>query len=130
MILDTSFLIDVQNGVDAATEKAREIESSGRPRRVPHVVLYELYIGVGKGVQTDENRERIESVVSSLPLEPTTPSIARRAGRIEGELQADGEAIGSVDALVAATALDYDEPVVTADIDDFERISGIRVQTY
>jgi len=81
-------------------------------------------------VQTDENRERIESVVSSLPLEPTTPSISRRAGRIEGELQADGEAIGSVDALVAATALDYDEPVVTADIDDFERISGIRVQTY
>jgi predicted nucleic acid-binding protein len=97
---------------------------------VPHVVLYELYIGVGKGVQRDENRERIESVVSSLPLEPTTPSIARRAGRVEGEVQADGEAIGAVEALVAATALDYDEPVVTADTDDFERISGLRLQTY
>ena len=84
LILDTSFLIDIQNSVDAATEKAREIESKGRPRRVPHVVLYELYIGVGKGVQSDENRERIESVVSSLPLEPTTSSIARRAGKIEG----------------------------------------------
>jgi tRNA(fMet)-specific endonuclease VapC len=130
LILDTSFLIDVQNGVDAATEKAREIESNGRPRRIPHVVLYELYIGVGKGVQSDENRERIESVVSSIPLEPTTPSIARRAGRIEGELQAEGEAIGAVDALVAGTALDYDESVVTADTDDFERISGLRLQTY
>jgi predicted nucleic acid-binding protein len=130
LILDTSFLIDVQNGVDAATEKAREIESNGRPRRIPHVVLYELYIGVGKGVQSDENRERIESVVFSLPLEPTTPSIVRRAGRIEGELQTDDESIGAVDAIVAATALDYDEPVVTADTDDFERISGIRIQKY
>jgi predicted nucleic acid-binding protein len=130
LILDTSFLIDVQNGVDGAIQKAREVESNGRPRRVPHVVLYELYIGVGKGVQSDENRERIESVVFSLPLEPTTPSIVRRAGRIEGELQTDDESIGAVDAIVAATALDYDEPVVTADTDDFERISGIRIQKY
>ena len=91
--------------------------------------LYELHIGVGKGVQSDENRERIESVVSSLPLEPTIPSIARRAGKIEGK-QADGEAIGAVDVLVAATALDYDEPIVTADTDDFGRISDIRIQTY
>ena len=130
MILDTSFLIDVQNGVEAATEKAAEIESNGRPRRVPHTVVYELYIGVGKGVQTDENRKRVETVLSSLPLEPTTPSIARRAGKIEGELQNEGEAIGAVDAFVAATALDYDEAVVTADTGDFERISDLRVETY
>lgn len=130
MILDTSFLIDVQNGVEAATEKAAEIESDGRPRRVPHTVLYELYIGVGKGIQTDENKEQVENVLSSLPLEPTTPSIARRAGKIEGELQKNGEAIGAVDAIVAATALDYDEPVVTADIRDFERVSDLRIETY
>lgn len=130
MILDTSFLIDVQNGVEAATEKAAEIESDGRPRRVPHTVLYELYIGVSKGIQTDENKEQVENVLSSLPLEPTTPSIARRAGKIEGELQKNGEAIGAVDAFVAATALDYDEPVVTADIRDFERVSDLRIETY
>jgi len=130
LILDTSFLIDVQKGVEAAVEKAVEIESNGCPRRVPHVVLYELYIGIGKGAQTDENRERVENVLSSLPLEPTTPSIARRAGKIEGELQKEGEAIGAVDAIVAATALDYDEPVVTADSGDFERVSDLRIETY
>ena len=97
---------------------------------MPHTVLYELYIGVGKGIQTDENKEQVENVLSSLPLEPTTPSIARRAGKIEGELQKNGEAIGAVDAIVAATALDYDEPVVTADIRDFERVSDLRIETY
>ena len=45
-------------------------------------------------------------------------------------MQADGEAIGAVDALVAGTALDYDEPVVTFDVDDFERVPGIRLEQY
>ncbi len=130
MILDSSFLIDVQNGVDSATEKAREIESKSLPRRVPHVVLYELYVGVGKGAQSEENAERIESVVSSLPLEPTTPSIARRAGKIEGSLQSKDGAVGAVDAIVAATALEYDEPVVTDDTEDFGRVDGLDLEAY
>ena len=130
MILDSSFLIDVQNGVDSATEKAREIESKSLPRRVPHVVLYELYVGVGKGAQSEENAERIESVVSSLPLEPTTPSIARRAGKIEGSLQSKDGAVGAVDAIVAATALEYDEPVVTDDNEDFGRVDGLDIEAY
>ena len=130
MILDSSFLIDVQNGVDAATTKARELERSSRPRRVPHVVLYELYIEVGKGSQTEANRDRIDRVLSSLPLEPTTPAIVRRAGKLEGELQGSDEGVGAVDAIVAATALEYEEPVVTADVDHFERIPDVDVESY
>ena len=52
------------------------------------------------------------------------------AEKLEVELQKDGESIGAVDALVAATALDYDEPVVTADTEDFELVSDLRVETY
>lgn len=130
MILDTSFLIDVQNGVDAATTTARKLERTSQPRRVPHVVLYELYIGVGKGTQTAANRDRIDRVLSSLPMEPTTPAIARRAGELEGDLQGSDEGVGAVDAIVAATALEYEEPVVTADEDRFERIPGVDVESY
>lgn len=130
MILDTSFLIDLQNSVDAAATKARAIERTSQPRRVPHVVLYQLYIGVGKGAQSEANRERIDRVLSSLPLEPTTAAIARRAGELEGELQRGDEGVGSVDAIVGATALEYDEPVVTADVDHFERMPGVEVEPY
>lgn len=52
MILDSSFLIDIQNGVPAAVDTIDEIEAGDQPLRVPHVVVYELYIGVGKGTQT------------------------------------------------------------------------------
>lgn len=130
MILDTAFLIDLQNGLDDAVEMAAEIEASGAPRRVPHVVLYELYVGIGKGTQTAANRERIDEVVDSLLLEPTTPSVVRRAGEIEGTLQAGGDGVGAVDAIVGATALAYDEPVVTANVDDFDGMEGVTVARY
>jgi len=130
VILDSSFLIDLQNGVQSAVETAAMIEETGRPRRVPQVALYELYVGVGKGTQRRGNRERIERVVESLVLEPTTPSVSRRAGELEGELQSDGEGVGAVDAIVGATALSYGEPVVTADVGHFERMAGVAIERY
>jgi predicted nucleic acid-binding protein len=129
VILDASFLIDIQNGVQAAVDTIDEIESAGRPLRVPHLVVYELYIGVGKGTQSAENRARIDAVLGSLTLEPTTLAIVRRAGELEGSLQQHDRAVGAVDAIVAATALSYDEPVVTAD-DHFSRIDGLDVVSY
>ncbi len=130
MILDTSFIIDLQNSVADAVSKAEEIEEAGRPRRVPHVVLYELYIGVGKGIHTEDNRERLRDTLSALPTTSTTQSIAERAGVIEGELQVDDEGVGAVDAIVAATAVEHDEPVVTSDVSHFERVPGVNVETY
>ena len=129
MILDSSFLIDIQNGIPAAVDTIDEIESAGRPLRVPHVVVYELYIGVGKGTQSAQNRARIDAVLGSLTLEPTTLEIVRRAGELEGSLQQHDQAVGAVDAIVAATARRDDEPVVTAD-DHFARIDGVEVVSY
>lgn len=130
VILDSSFLVDVQNGVESALEQARTIEASGSPRRVPHVVLYDLYVGVGKGPRDERNRARIEEVVQSLVLEPTTTSIVRRAGELEGSLQREDGGVGAVDAIVGATARSYGEPVVTDDVQHFERMDGVEVQTY
>ena len=129
MILDSSFLIDIQNGVPAAVDTIDEIESAGRPLRVPHVVVYELYIGVGKGAQSAQNRARIDAVIGSLTLEPTTMEIVQRAGELEGALQQRDQAVGAVDAIIAATARRYDEPVITAD-DHFTRIDDVVVVSY
>jgi len=129
VILDSSFLIDIQNGVSAAVDTIDEIEAGGQVLRVPHVVVYELYIGVGKGTQTAANRARIDAIIGSLTLEPTTLEIVRRAGELEGTLQRRDRAVGAVDAIVAATAQAYNEPVLTAD-DHFSRIEDVKVMSY
>lgn len=133
MILDSSFLIDIEGEHDGALAKAREIEANGRPRRVPLIVVSELYISVGKGTRTAEDRRRVDRVLTSLPIVEPTVSIAKRAGVIEGERQAENESeigVGLADALIASIALEYDEPIVTGDPDDFRRVEDVQVETY
>lgn len=132
MIFDTSFLIDLMNNADAAVEKAIEIEASTVPQRVPLLVIYELFTGVGKGSMPDQERQKIQRVLSPRQIEGADEALARQAGLLDGELQAghNGRAIGAVDALVAATGLRFDEPVVTRDPDDFDGIDGLDVEVY
>lgn len=63
-----------------------------------------------------------------------TPSISRRAGRLLGERMAqaddgDGPGIGKGDVVIAATALERDEPVLAV-FWHFENITGLSVETY
>lgn len=133
MILDTSFLIDIEASEQAALDKATEIEDSGLPQRVPTLVVYEMFLSVGKGTRTEENRRTVERVLGSLPCEPATESLTRRAGILDGELMAAderGDGIGPADAVIAATALEYGEPVVTGDPTDFERVPDVEIERY
>jgi len=134
MIVDTSFVLDVIDDVDAAVETERELEVDGVPLVMPSMTVLELYIGVGKVATTREERRRVEAVLDSYALADMTPSIARRAGRLlEGQMAEtagnQGPGIGKGDAAIAATALERDEPVLAAD-GHFGTIPGVTVETY
>jgi predicted nucleic acid-binding protein len=122
MILDANFLIDLDNDRPEAIEKARRIEREGRPRRVPKIVMFELWAAVGEGTRTEHNRGKFERLLDGLPQVELTAPIAKRAGEIEGETQASDPndiGVGAADAIIAATAIELDEPVVTDDTRDF-----------
>ncbi|UPW01583.1 PIN domain-containing protein [Halorussus gelatinilyticus] len=133
MIVDTSFVLDVIDGLDAAIEKERELEATGVPLVIPAMTLVELYIGVGKVANSKRERRQVEAVLDTYPLVEMTPSISRRAGRLLGERtnsgDGDGPGIGKGDAAIAATALERDEPVLTGD-SHFQTIDGVEVETY
>jgi predicted nucleic acid-binding protein len=130
MILDTSFLIDVMHADDAALEKVDEIEANGLEQHVPATTLQELFIGVGANDLSERERHKIEYVVESRPLLPTTEEIARKAGRIDGTLRKQGNSIDVGDATIGATGVVRDEPVVTGNPTHFERTPGLEVERY
>jgi hypothetical protein len=79
-------------------------------------------VAVGKGTRTAHNQRKYERLLDGLPTVGLTSAIAKRAGEIEGEAQAadpNDSGVGAADAIVAATALELDEPVVTDDRRDF-----------
>ncbi|WP_313691654.1 type II toxin-antitoxin system VapC family toxin [Halorarum halobium] len=129
MLLDTSFLIDLMNGDEGAVETARELETDLVQQRLSAMTLFELYHGVARSTQSADEREKIENVLASKPVHPAGEAVMRKAGRISGELVNDGAAVGDGDAIIGATADVVDEPVLTRNVDDFERL-GVETETY
>lgn len=131
MILDTEFLISLRAEEEAALQLATELETSGVPTRVPTIVIEELYVSVGAGSQSNANARDLEALVENKPVVELDESIARRAGVLEGEhLTSNSDTdLGPGDAIVAATGLTLNEPVVTNDR-DFQSIDGLQVELY
>lgn len=130
MILDTSFLVDVMNSNQKALTMVDETEADNIPQIVPAMTLQELYIGVGASDLSERERRKIERVVEARPILPTSEQIARKAGRIDGELRKGGQRINIGDATIGATGVVRDEPVLTSDTEHFERIPGLDVMSY
>lgn len=129
MILDTDFLIALDAEDEDALEKAAELEAEDVPLRVPTVVIQELYVGVGAGANAFENARKYEALMSNKPLVELTGPIARQAGVLEGaHLVSDSKPdLGTGDAIIAATGLQYNEAVVTDD-EDFTHVDGLSVE--
>jgi tRNA(fMet)-specific endonuclease VapC len=128
MILDTSFLIDLMNNDPAAVELGDELDAGSRSQRIPAQVVYELYVGVGYTETPAAEVEKIRAVLDSRPVVETTAEVARTAGRIDGQLRRSGDRVSPNDIVIGATARRYDEPVVTTNPADFERIPDVSVR--
>ncbi|WP_159904640.1 type II toxin-antitoxin system VapC family toxin [Salinirussus salinus] len=129
MLLDTTFLIDLMNGDDGAVDKARELEHDLVQQRLSSMTLFELYYGVARASDSPDERERVETVLESKPVHPADTAVMRKAGRLSGRLANDGTPVDDGDVIIAATADVVDEPVLTRNVDDFERL-GTTVETY
>ncbi len=131
MILDTSFLEDVARNDDDALGKASTLRNDGIPERISAMTLYELYWSVGYVEKPQNEIDRLDAVLGSKEVYAITPNIARKAGRIAGRLTADGRALNDPgDEIIGATGIVHDEPVLTTNVDHFERIPGLAVETY
>lgn len=128
MILDTSFVLDLLDGEEGAVAKAEELEREGVTMELPAMTVLELYIGIGAGVDEDEERQ-IRRVIDPLPVIPLDEEIAMRAGRRIGEAGSSSFKRRKGDAAIGATADVGGQPVLTRNVDDFERL-GFEVESY
>lgn len=127
MILDTSFLLDLKDRDGAAFEKG--VESHERTQRIVLVTVAELYFGV-KYTDSEAERRRVENLLSMYPVVVPREAAARRAGELRARAAREHDRdVGTADAMVGAVADLHDEPVVTANVDDFEAL-GVDVETY
>jgi len=129
VLLDTSFLIDLMNGDEDAIAKARELEANLIQQRLSSMTLFELYYGIERSNQSKGKREKVENVLSSKPVHPADTAVMRKAGRLSGKLVNEGNTVDDGDVIIGVTADVVDEPVLTRNVDDLDRL-GVDVETY
>ena len=130
MIEDTTSIVDLLRGDEDALAFLDIAEAENRPEKVASVTVLELYEGLAQSSASEARRQRVLGVLDTKHVVDADGTVMRRAGKLSGELIADGERIDREDCVVAATALLADEPVVTRNVEHFERIDGLDVRTY
>lgn len=123
-LLDTSAVIALDEHIDDPRLPGRVFISA--------ITLAELSVGPLVADSETERADRLgllqhaEANIDALAFDA---SAARAFGRVSGDLRLAGRKSSSraLDALIAATALAHDMPLVTANARDFEGIRGLEV---
>lgn len=133
MILDTQFLGELVEQREAARAMAADLEDRKAVLRVPSMVVWEVYYGVENAPESKREvlQSGYEKLFRALPVVDLNDELARRAGELRGRHARSSSLrnLDGADSAVAATALSYDEPVVSNDR-DFEDVDGLDVATY
>jgi tRNA(fMet)-specific endonuclease VapC len=126
-LLDTNVVIALlRNKPTVVRKRFRGVVSDGGVIIVSSVVLFELWYGVACSGRRDENAERLRvflsGISSVLPFEEGDASVA---GDLRATLEMDGTSIGPYDLLIAAQALRAGVTLVTANVSEFARVTGL-----
>ena len=96
------------------------------------ITVSELLEGVHRANTADRRMRRsvfVEGIIAATPVLAIDVEIARTYAEVMASIE-KGITIGTHDVIIAATALNYRFPILTANTHDFERIPKIEVVPY
>ena len=93
------------------------------------IVLAELRYGIERNPLTGA-RAQIELLVQSLDVRELPLQAARHYGKLRSDLERQGKPIGANDYWIAAHALAEDAVLVTRNMREFERVTGLRLENW
>ncbi len=133
-LFDTAFLVDVVNEDRGAEELARKVEREQSFAAISVITVYEYLRGVYyvyfSSKQLDEKLESANRDLAAFQTVPLTAEIARDSSQLQTSLQHMGKILGINDLYIASTALSLNLALVTRNAKDFDRVPGLKVETY
>jgi tRNA(fMet)-specific endonuclease VapC len=129
-LLDTSVVVDIDRG--GVDERVSKLDDEGR-HAISAVTVTELRLGVNKrySIETPAYREAVDGLdrlLARFDVHPVTRPVAIAAADVIDSLQNDGNSLNDLhDVYISGTARVEQLPVLTANVDHFDRIDGIDV---
>ncbi len=125
-MLDTDLCIRVLRDRPARLRTRSNAEADGLC--VSTIVLFELLHGAEKSAKPAENRRGVERLAARLEVLAFDAEAATHAAEIRTVLERQGQVIGGYDLMIAGQARSRGLVVVTGDLGEFSRVTGLRYE--
>ena len=96
---------------------------------VSMVTVYELFCGLAKARDPAKERQKVERFISAIIELPLDRAGAEAAANIRADLERLGTPIGPYDMLIAGQALAGGLTLVTNNVREFQRVSGLKLES-
>jgi tRNA(fMet)-specific endonuclease VapC len=127
-LLDTNILSDLVRNPQGAV--AAQITKAGEDNVCTSIIVAaELRYGAIKS-NSAKLAERIDLILSALEILPLETPADHQYASLRHDLTRQGTPIGPNDLLIAAHALANDLTVITANVGEFSRVPGLKVENW
>lgn len=127
-LLDTNILSDLVRNPQGLV--AQKISSVGEDNIYTSIIVAsELHFGAHKLGSTGLTTQ-LRVILSAMEVLPLEEPADQRYGELRADLEKRGATIGPNDMLIAAHALMLDCVMVTANVREFSRVHGLRVENW
>lgn len=121
LLMDTSVIIDFSRSRDKSRTLLSQLVKAKHHLAISMITHTELF--AGKSIWENQALlAKLERFLSYLELVPLTPAVSRQAGRVRARHELD-----LFDAIIAATALEQQVPLVTLNSRHFARVEDLEV---
>lgn len=124
-VLDTNTLIYYFKGQGQIAKNLANV--SPQEIGISTIVLFELQVGIAKSTSPAKRTQQLQQLLSRVNLVPFDRDSAVAAATIRAQLEQQGTPIGPLDVLIAGTALAFKATLVTHNVKEFSRVSGLAI---
>lgn len=124
-LVDTDWVAEYLKARQPTTQILTSLRREGLA--ISLITYGEIFEGIRRGRDVERHERSFRHFVRRVYLLPLTIEIMERFAHIRGELRAQGQLIGDLDTLIAATALEHDLMLITYNTRHFNRIPDLKL---
>ena len=127
ILLDTDVCIEILHRNERIFYK-QKLENS--PAAISFMTAAELYYGASKSSCVAVNIEIIEEFLLTVDIIQSDLAIIRTYGQLKSRLELAGMALADADLLIAATAIEKCEKLITGNTRHYSRITQLSIENW
>jgi len=127
-LVDTDWIIDHLNGIEAVTKKLKKFAASGICTSI--ISVAELYEGIYGSKDYDKSLEILETFLEGITVLSIDREVCKIFGKERNKLRKQGNIIGDFDLLIASICLRHNLTLLTNNKAHFGRIDSLKIISY